>query len=759
MWRRGTLSIRARVLLLALIPMLVLAGILGTYFIYTRLADNNSRLEERGRLISGLLASAAEFGVISGNRYQLQLLSQQALRHHNEVRDILFFDDQFNLLYRSDNFSVDFTPESPPQQLGGDNWYFLNPISSSALLLDSNPELMPHSLEPVQVGWVGVVLSTRTHSAARQEMLLSSLLLILTGLLATVIIASRFGLRITRPISALSQVVERLESGQLDTRAATTGASGELGLLARGINRMAARIQRSSQQQEEQVQKATRQLTTTLRHLERQNEDLIEARHQAEEANRTKDEFLARMSHELRTPLTSVLGFAQLLQNTEQTPEQQQYCQIINQTSSLLLTIIDDILDFSRLQSDAIQLESIPFGLTECLRNLTEMQAPMARAKGLELKLNLADDLPCAVKGDPTRLTQILTNLISNSIKFTDHGEVRMSATGRCEGEYCHLEINVCDTGIGISPEQQRNLFKAFAQADNSISRRYGGSGLGLVISHHLTALMGGTLLLTSIVGEGTQVQLRLTLPRAQTQSHSQIPISPVYAPKAPTSGKAFQLQKRLRILLAEDNEFNRLLLNRVLTQAGATVIQAQTGLEAIKLFNEHHPDLVLMDVHMPEMDGIQATRAIRALDTKVPLFAVTANVMSHEHEALRAAGADEILLKPLNLPALFEHLAQLIHQPLAMEPVSELVSVLKPGALQAELEAQITALEQAVESGQFELIRSHAHQLMGMAGLYELPELEAVVAELHQAAMAGDQRLCWHASHRLSRLVEHEQY
>ncbi len=760
MRRRGTLSIRARVLLLALIPMLVLAGILGSYFTYTRLADNNSRLEERGRLISGLLASAAEFGVISGNRYQLQLLSQQALRHHNEVRDILFYDDQFNLLYRSENFPVEFTPDSPAQKLGGEDWHFLSPISSSALLLDSNPELMPHSLEPLQVGWVGVVLSTRTHSAARQEMLLSSLLLILTGLLATVIIASRFGLRITRPITALSQVVERLESGQLDTRAATTGASGELGLLARGINRMAARIQRSSQQQEEQVQKATRQLTTTLRHLERQNEDLIEARLQAEEANRTKDEFLARMSHELRTPLTSVLGFAQLLQDTEQTPEQQQYCQIINQTSNLLLTIIDDILDFSRLQSDAIQLECIPFHLPECLRNLVEMQGPMAKAKGLELKLDLADDLPCALEGDPTRLTQILTNLISNSIKFTDSGEVTLNAKGRCEDDICHLEINVSDTGIGISPEQQRNLFKAFAQADNSISRRYGGSGLGLVISHHLTALMGGTLLLTSIMGEGTQVQLRLTLPQAQIHGRPQAPSSPVYLPKTPAAaGQAFQLQKRLRILLAEDNEFNRLLLNRVLTQAGATVIQAQTGLEAIELFREHQPDLVLMDVHMPEMDGIQATRAIRALDSKVPLFAVTANVMPHEHEALRAAGANEILLKPLNLPALFEHLARLIHQPLVMEPVSKLVNALEPGALQAELEAQISALEQAVEAGQFDVIRSHAHQLMGMAGLYELPELEAVVAELHEAAIAGDRRLCWHASHRLSRLVEHEQY
>lgn len=757
MLRPGTLSIRARVLLLALIPMLVLASILGTYFTYTRLDDNNARLEERGRLISGLLASAAEFGVISGNRYQLQLLSQQALRHHDEVRDILFYDDNFNLLYRSERFPVTFSPDSPPQVLGGENWHFLTPIYSRALLLESNPELVPHSLEPVQVGWVGVVLSTRTHSATRQEMLLSSLLLILAGLLATAVVASRFGLGITRPISALSQVVERLESGQLDTRAATTGASGELGLLARGINRMAARIQRSSQQQEEQVRKATRQLTTTLRHLERQNEELSDARYQAETANRTKDEFLARMSHELRTPLTSVLGFAQLLQNTEQTPEQRQYCQIINQTSSLLLTIIDDILDFSRLQSDAIQLEQIAFPVRECLQNVVAMQSPMARDKGLKLEVSLDDNLPPALRGDPTRLAQILTNLIGNAIKFTDSGEVRLNASSHCEGSRCHLDIEVSDTGIGISDAQQQNLFKAFAQADNSISRRYGGSGLGLVIAHHLANLMHGSLNLTSTQGEGTQVHLRLTLPIAQVTP--QMPPQP--SRTATPVPSRLQLNRRLNILLAEDNDFNRLLLNRVLSQAGARVIQAQTGVEAVQQFRQHRPDLILMDVHMPEMDGIQATREIRALDSEVPLFAVTANVMAHEHEALRAAGANEILLKPLNLSDLFERLARLEQQPQTTTPapVSDLLDAVDPSELHSELERQIEALEQAVEAKRFDVIRSHAHQLMGVAGLYELPELETVVAELHQAAIDGDQRLCWQASHRLSRLVEHEQY
>lgn len=749
------LSIRSRVLLLALIPMLVLATILGSYFTYSRLSDNSERLADRGRLIANLLASAGEFGVISGNRYQLQVLSQQALRSYPEVRDILFYDDRFNLLYRSGSFDVKLTPDGPALQQSDHHWKFLSPILSSALLFDSNPELLLHALEPVQVGWVGVILSTEPHTVARRDMLLSSLLLIVAGILVTAIIASRFGLGITRPIQALSQVVERLEAGHLDTRASTTRASGELGLLARGINRMAARIQMSSRELEQQIQKATRQLTTTLRHLERQNEDLSEARHQAEAANRTKDEFLARMSHELRTPLTSVLGFAQLLHNTRQTPEQQQYCRIINQTSTLLLTIIDDILDFSRLQSNAIQLEQIPFPVRDCLLNLVDMQAPMAREKGLELKVELDEHLPEGLVGDPTRLSQILTNLLSNAIKFTDTGEVRLVARGECHEQRCLLHIEVSDTGIGISPERQHNLFKAFSQADNSISRRYGGSGLGLVIAHHLAHLMGGQLSLSSRPDEGTQVLLTLNLPKAEL--HGQHP-RPTPGPNA----NPFRLQHRMRILLAEDNEFNRLLLNRVLTQAGAEVIQAETGREAVQAFQQNRPDLILMDVHMPEMDGIQATRKIRALDTEVPLFAVTANVMQHEHDALKAAGANEILLKPLNLNQLFEQLAR-FYSPASVMTADEhaptLIEAVDPAALHTELECQIDAVEQAVTAADFRRIRSHAHQLLGLAGLYELPELEAVVTELHQAAVSLDLKRCWQTSHRLQRLVLHEQY
>ncbi|MBP0048607.1 response regulator [Marinobacterium sp. AK62] len=750
-----SLSIRSRVLLLALIPMLVLAAILGSYFTYTRLADSSERLEDRGQLIAGLLASAAEFGVISGNRYQLQILSQQTRRNHEEVRDILFYDDQFNLLYRSDTFPVNFSPESPPQQRDDALWQFLKPIYSSALLLESNPELVSHSLDPVQIGWVGVVLSTRTYSQARQAMLVSSLLLILLGLMVTAVVASRFGLGITRPVRALSQVVERLEAGQLDTRASTTRIAGELGLLARGINRMAARIQQSSRQQEEQVQKATRQLTTTLRHLERQNEELSEARQQAESANRTKDAFLARMSHELRTPLTSVLGFARLLEETRQTPEQQQYCHIINQTSNLLLTIIDDILDFSRLQSNALKLEQIPFPVHDCLQSVIDMQAPMARDKGLLLSLELETGLPEGLKGDPTRLSQILTNLVSNAIKFTERGEVRMHAQGQCQGDECRLRVEVTDTGIGISPEHQQTLFKAFSQADNSISRRYGGSGLGLVIAHHLAHLMGGTLSLTSTPGEGTRVVLEVTLPKATPEEALPLPSS------TRRYRHRYQLPRPVRILLAEDNEFNRLLLQRVLSHAGAEVIQAHTGTEAVEAFRQQRPDLVLMDVHMPEMDGIQATREIRRLDTEVPLFAVTANVMQHEHDALRAAGANEIMLKPLNLSRLFEYLHQLFDTPtpLAKTTDSALLDAVDPQALQVELNSQVEAVEDAVEAGDFDRIRAHAHQLMGLAGLYQLPELEAAVAELHQAAVDQDVRGCWQASHHLTRLVTHEQY
>ncbi|PSL09793.1 signal transduction histidine kinase [Marinobacterium halophilum] len=749
------LSIRSRVLLLSLIPMLTLAGILGTYFTYSRLADNTEKLLERGHLLVELLASAAEFGVISGNRYQLRILSQKTRQNHPEVRDILFYDANFNLLHRSGQFDVELSPTSPRHQQAGPFWLFMDPISTSALLLENNPELAFDVIQPNQTGWVAVVLSPDNNASTRREMLLSSLLLILVGLLVTTVVASRFGLRITRPIQALGAVIERLEAGQLDTRAATTQASGELGLLARGINRMAARIQASSREQSDQISKATRQLTTTLRHLERQNEELIQARRQADEANHAKDEFLARMSHELRTPLTSVLGFSELLQRTQLTPEQQQYCQIIDQTSTLLLTIIDDILDFSRLQSDAIELEQLVFNPRQCLLNLLAMQAPMAQHKGLTLIEELSPELPDALVGDPTRLSQVLTNLLSNAIKFTAVGDVRLCARAIRAGRHCKLILSVSDTGIGISAERQHHLFQAFAQADNTISRRYGGSGLGLVIAHRLTQMMGGTLELESQAGIGTHVCLTLTLPLADS----------VPAPSPSSHDGAyvpgFTLGCPLKVLLAEDNDFNRLLIYKVLTQAGAEVITATTGALAVEQFRNTLPDLVLMDVHMPHMDGIEATRAIRQLNTATPIIALTANVMPHEHKALMQAGANAIMLKPVKLPDLFSLLDQLCRREAAKTGHEEgaLLSHIDPEALHRELEQQLNALCPAVEAGQLEIVRSHAHQLLGLAGLYQLPELEAVVAELHQAALVGDIPRCWRRCFRLRRLIEHHQY
>ena len=758
---RSRLSIRHRVLLLSIIPMLLLATILGSYFTYSRLADNTNKLLERGQLMVDLLASAAEFGVISGNTYQLRVLSQKTRYNHAEVLDVLFYDDNFNLLHRSDRFEINLSVDSPALQSTPDQWVFLAPIFSGAMLTESNPELNMHASDPGQVGWVAVVLSADGSLAARQEMLRNSLLLISLGLVLTVILAGRFGRRITQPIRGLSQVVERLEAGHLDTRAATTHTAGELGLLARGINRMAARIQASSQEQEQQIKRATRQLTSTLRHLERQNEELVEARRKADEASRSKDEFLARMSHELRTPLTSVLGFSRLLQQTEQSAEQRQYCGIINQTSGLLLSIIDDILDFSRLQSDAIQLEQIAFDPDRCFGNLLQMQAPMAREKGLQLCTESDPDLPPALIGDPTRIGQILTNLLSNAIKFTDQGSVCFHVKAEQIDDRCRLELRVTDTGIGISEQQQQHLFKAFTQADNTISRRFGGSGLGLVIAHRLTKLMGGDIQLQSEAGKGTCVRVCLNLPLAHPDTH----IPTIFQPEAATRHEVdYRLPCTLRVLLAEDNEFNRLLLHKVLTRAGAEVFEARTGIEALQIFRRQKPDMVLMDVHMPHMDGIRASREIRRITSSLPIIALTANVMPHEHDALLQAGVNEILLKPVDLGTLFELMSR--HCPLteatlphSAYPAPVLQEQVDAAALHNELLQQARSVASAVAAGQLEPVRSHSHQLLGLAALYQMPELETVVAELHQAAVSGSLEHCWRCSHRLTRLIEHRQY
>ncbi|MEI7609900.1 MAG: ATP-binding protein, partial [Rhodospirillaceae bacterium] len=384
--------------------------------------------------------------------------------------------------------------------------------------------------------------------------------------------------------------------------------------------------------------------------VERSTRALVQARHQAEAASRAKSAFLAMMSHEVRTPITSVLGMAELLRGTDLTDEQSGYLDALASSTRSLLTILNDVLDISKIEADKITLELDEFPLHAAVRDVTALSLGIAQAKGLALDCTIADDVPAAVVGDSSRLKQVLYNLVGNAIKFTEAGSVglRLSVDGR-NGDTVVLRAEVSDTGIGIAPEETERLFKPFSQVDLSTTRRFGGTGLGLAITKRLVELMGGEIGVESEAGRGSRFwfTLPVTLPERRDEA-----APPAAAPTAEPGPAA----RSLRILLAEDNRINRMLLRSMLTKFGYRVEAVENGRQALEAMTAGDFDAVLMDMQMPEMDGEEATRAIRALPPPkcdVPVLALTADVMAEHRDRYLRAGINDLLGKPIDWDAL----------------------------------------------------------------------------------------------------------
>jgi signal transduction histidine kinase/CheY-like chemotaxis protein/HPt (histidine-containing phosphotransfer) domain-containing protein len=491
-------------------------------------------------------------------------------------------------------------------------------------------------------------------------------------------------------------------------------------------------------------------------------EQLVEARQQAELANTAKSRFLAAMSHEIRTPMTAILGYADMLMDpTIGASNRNNYLVTIRRSGEHLLALINDILDLSKIEAGKMILDIGRCNIVSLLADVASVVRPKAKSHGVSFSIEYAGEIPETILTDGVRLRQTIINLAGNAVKFTEKGSVRI-VVSRCElsGDQPAIKFEVIDTGIGIREEVLPILFQPFCQGDMTVARKYGGTGLGLVISHYLANMLGGDLTATSVWEQGST--FTLTVPTGSLEGVRLLQ-SPVEA-EHETAGHVWRSTpeelRGVRILLAEDGYDNRELIQAILCRAGAEVKIAENGHVAIEQVNNDRFDVILMDMNMPEMDGYEATSLLRSRGYEGPILALTANAMSEDRERCRLAGCNEYLTKPIDRVLLIKTIAAFSGRDATLETTMPLPSAENPvdenemmiseyiddpemteiiREFVGRLAGYRDAMHQACEAKNFEELRKEAHKLKGAGGSYGYPALTEACRILEDAAKTQD--------------------
>lgn len=768
-------SLRARMMILILAPTLLIGLLLSTFFVVHRYNDLQRQLEDAGASIIEPLAVASEYGMSFHSRESIrQLVSVLHRRHSDIVRSISVFDEK-NKLFVTSNFQLSPSMlqlpdgQKPPESLNvarkGDVIILRTPIISESYSPDESAvtEAKPAGNT---LGYVAVELDLKSVRLQQYREIFISTMMMLFCIGIAMLFAYRLMRDVTGPIRNMVNTVDRIRRGQLDSRVEGF-MLGELDMLKNGINSMAMSLTAYHEEMQHNIDQATSDLRETLEQMEIQNVELDLAKKRAQEAARIKSEFLANMSHELRTPLNGVIGFTRLTLKTDLNQTQRDHLHTIERSANNLLTIINDVLDFSKLEAGKLILESIPFPLRNTLDEVVILLAHSAHDKGLELTLNIKNDVPDNVIGDPLRLQQVITNLVGNAIKFTESGNIDLLVEKRSQGNNkVQIEMQIHDTGIGIPAREQSRLFQAFRQADASISRRHGGTGLGLVITQKLVNEMGGDISFHSQPNRGSTFWFHVNLdlnPNAVLDGHSSenlagkrlayveqnataaqstlnllagTPLTVVYSPsftmlpdehydilligipvtstdtlsmenpqmvraasmtdclilalpchayvsaeslkkqgvtacllkpitstrllpmlanrsfsRAPELSEGVSSSKfPMTVMAVDDNPANLKLIGALLEDHVQNVVLCESGLQAIDRAKQMQTDIILMDIQMPDMDGIRACELIRQLPhhQQTPIVAVTAHAMAGQKEKLLSAGMNDYLAKPI---------------------------------------------------------------------------------------------------------------
>ncbi|EAM6871286.1 two-component sensor histidine kinase BarA [Salmonella enterica subsp. enterica serovar Kentucky] len=740
-----------------------------------RYNDLQRQLEDAGASIIEPLAVSSEYGMNLQNRESIgQLISVLHRRHSDIVRAISVYDDH-NRLFVTSNFHLDpsqmqLPAGAPfPRRLSvdrhGDIMILRTPIISESYSPDESAIADAKNTKNM-LGYVALELDLKSVRLQQYKEIFISSVMMLFCIGIALIFGWRLMRDVTGPIRNMVNTVDRIRRGQLDSRVEGF-MLGELDMLKNGINSMAMSLAAYHEEMQHNIDQATSDLRETLEQMEIQNVELDLAKKRAQEAARIKSEFLANMSHELRTPLNGVIGFTRLTLKTELNPTQRDHLNTIERSANNLLAIINDVLDFSKLEAGKLILESIPFPLRNTLDEVVTLLAHSSHDKGLELTLNIKNDVPDNVIGDPLRLQQVITNLVGNAIKFTESGNIDILVEKRAlSNTKVQIEVQIRDTGIGIPERDQSRLFQAFRQADASISRRHGGTGLGLVITQKLVNEMGGDISFHSQPNRGSTfwfhinldlnpnviidgpstaclagkrlayVEPNATAAQCTLDLLSDTPVEVVYSPtfsalplahydimilsvpvtfrepltmqherlakaasmtdflllalpchaqinaeKLKQGGAAACLLKPLTstrllpalteycqlnhhpepllmdtskitmtVMAVDDNPANLKLIGALLEDKVQHVELCDSGHQAVDRAKQMQFDLILMDIQMPDMDGIRACELIHQLphQQQTPVIAVTAHAMAGQKEKLLSAGMNDYLAKPI---------------------------------------------------------------------------------------------------------------